>query len=87
MTYSIVFLCRATCSDLLWKAPELVRRPKPYKGSPKGDVYAFGIILYEIMGRSGPYGPCKLPPKGNTGNKIMFITCSMYHLQTFALSF
>lgn len=26
------------------------------RGTVKGDVYAFGVILYEIYGRSGPYG-------------------------------
>lgn len=50
--------------DLLWKAPELLRSSKPHRGSPKGDVFSFGIILYEMFGRAGPYGHCQLAPKG-----------------------
>ncbi|XP_035232543.1 guanylate cyclase 32E-like [Stegodyphus dumicola] len=43
--------------SLLWRAPELLRmlNPPP-RGTQKGDVYAFGIILFEIMGRIGPWG-------------------------------
>jgi serine/threonine protein kinase len=52
-------------SDLLWKAPELLRGVNPsLKVSQKGDVYSFGIILYEIIGRKGPYGLCPYEPKG-----------------------
>ena len=42
----------------LWWPPELLRdTDKAFpKGTQKGDVYAFGIILYEIYGRNGPYG-------------------------------
>jgi hypothetical protein len=39
----------------LWKSPELLRNPNIH-GTPKGDVYAFAIILYEICGRKGPFG-------------------------------
>eukprot|EP00057_Strongylocentrotus_purpuratus_P017815 XP_011672289.1 PREDICTED: speract receptor isoform X1 [Strongylocentrotus purpuratus] len=45
--------------DLLWKAPE-VWEPQ---GTQKGDVYSFGIILYEIAHRQGPFGNCELSPK------------------------
>lgn len=53
-------------ADLFWKAPELLRSPmQNIRGTQKGDVYSFAIILYEILGRRGPFG-CSSPrePKG-----------------------
>ncbi|XP_075220005.1 receptor-type guanylate cyclase Gyc76C-like [Lycorma delicatula] len=45
--------------SLLWKAPELLRDPHaPICGTPKADVYAFAIIMHEIIGRRGPFGAC-----------------------------
>lgn len=50
---------------LLWKAPELLRNPTAnIRGTQKGDVYAFAIILYEIIGRRGPFGSTGYEPKG-----------------------
>lgn len=48
--------------NLFWKAPELLRNPNVY-GSQKSDVYAFAIILYEIIGRKGPFGLTGFEPK------------------------
>lgn len=39
----------------LWKAPELLRNPTML-GNQKTDVYAFAIILHEIIGKHGPFG-------------------------------
>ncbi|XP_055590315.1 receptor-type guanylate cyclase Gyc76C-like [Uranotaenia lowii] len=47
--------------NLFWKAPEFLRKPSIY-GSQKGDVYAFAIILFEIIGRRGPFGYGDLEP-------------------------
>lgn len=52
---------------LLWKAPELLREMDnpngTVGGTQKGDVYAFGIVLYEIIGRKGPFGMMGTEPK------------------------
>lgn len=41
----------------LTRAPELLRMDSPPAyGTQKGDVYSFGILLYEIYGRRGPFG-------------------------------
>ncbi|XP_064477774.1 guanylate cyclase 32E-like [Ornithodoros turicata] len=51
------------CERFLWRAPELLRDPHaPPWGTAKGDVYSFSIILYEIIGRRGPYGRTALTP-------------------------
>uniref|UniRef100_A0A8D0BTE5 Guanylate cyclase n=1 Tax=Salvator merianae TaxID=96440 RepID=A0A8D0BTE5_SALMN len=43
-------------SELLWTAPELLRASAVYpKGTLKGDVFSFAIILQEVILRGPPY--------------------------------
>ncbi|KAA8593852.1 hypothetical protein FQN60_004686 [Etheostoma spectabile] len=50
--------------DLFWTAPEFLRDPaNARKGTYKGDVYSFAIILQEVVVRGPPYCMLGLPPK------------------------
>ncbi|ELU09058.1 hypothetical protein CAPTEDRAFT_121651 [Capitella teleta] len=56
----------AKYQNLLSTAPELLREEgvaQCGRGTQKGDVYSFAIVLYEIHGRAGPYGDTHLTPK------------------------
>ena len=50
----------------LWRAPELLRLGDncPSKGSVKGDVYSFGIILFQLVGEIGPWGTTNITQLG-----------------------
>ena len=51
-------------TECLWRAPELLRNGNASPAAfQKGDIYSFGIILYEIHGRAGPWGKTEYSPK------------------------
>ncbi|GBP91726.1 Speract receptor [Eumeta japonica] len=60
---------RAHLENLVYLSPELVRTGAwrgdgSYQeaGSPAADIYAFGLVLYELHTRRGPFGPDAPPP-------------------------
>ncbi|OQV16974.1 Atrial natriuretic peptide receptor 1 [Hypsibius exemplaris] len=46
---------REDYSLLLYRAPELLRVNMPGRGTQKGDIYSYGVILQQIILRSPPY--------------------------------
>nr|CAI5866283.1 unnamed protein product [Callosobruchus analis] len=61
---------------MLYRAPELLRDTSPPpRGTQKGDVYSFGIVLYEILGRKGPWGSIDLEPEDTLGAADYIIKC------------
>ncbi|ELT90007.1 hypothetical protein CAPTEDRAFT_179122 [Capitella teleta] len=58
---------------LISRAPELLREPyAPAQGTQRGDVYSFGLILYELHGRSGPWGRSLLSAKEIVAKVVQF---------------
>uniref|UniRef100_A0A3B4AR60 guanylate cyclase n=1 Tax=Periophthalmus magnuspinnatus TaxID=409849 RepID=A0A3B4AR60_9GOBI len=50
--------------ELFWTAPEFLRDlPSSRRGTYKGDVYSFAIILQEVVVRGPPYCMLGLPPQ------------------------
>uniref|UniRef100_A0A673ZSG2 Guanylate cyclase n=1 Tax=Salmo trutta TaxID=8032 RepID=A0A673ZSG2_SALTR len=50
--------------DQLWVAPELLRNSKLMKrGTFRGDVYSFAIIMQEVIARCAPFCMLDMPPK------------------------
>lgn len=65
LAVSVVFISISSTffrTGQFWRAPELLRNPNIY-GSPEADVYAFAIILFEVIGRKGPFGQIGYEPK------------------------
>ena len=60
-------------TGILYKAPEILRAMDSglHGGSQKADSYAFGLILYEMHGRMGPWGLCPLMPKGEIHSRTV----------------
>ena len=55
------------CQDLMWISPELLRGSPSSKGVEaiqKADVYAFGLVFYEILTRQGCFSSCNMKLRG-----------------------
>ena len=57
---------------MLWTAPEILRNnySSASKGSRKGDVYSFAIIMQEVLYRALPYFQEDLSPQGKNNDRL-----------------
>lgn len=53
-------------ADMLWNAPEILRSRNTNKASAEGDIFAFAIILSEIITRESPYYKSNASPEGTS---------------------
>lgn len=70
---------------MYWTAPELLRHVGiPLYGTPKGDVFSFAIIMWELMynAKAGPYQDINLDPKG--WQFSLFFLKFFHHFLTFS---
>ena len=66
----IIRLCIVVLIERFWTAPEHLNIIKGM--SQEGDVYSFGVILYEIITRQDPFSDYDVGPKGTQQNMIPF---------------
>ncbi|XP_055344144.1 atrial natriuretic peptide receptor 2-like [Paramacrobiotus metropolitanus] len=57
--------------ELLWRAPELLRRRMEPAGTQKGDVYSFAILLQQIILRSAPFRLEGVPGSNEKAREIV----------------
>uniref|UniRef100_A0A914WA68 Guanylate cyclase n=1 Tax=Plectus sambesii TaxID=2011161 RepID=A0A914WA68_9BILA len=61
-------VCKPPGADIIYTAPELLREQDKYTIAQKqaGDVYAFGVVLYEILLRETPFDQRELAANNST---------------------
>ena len=63
--------------SILWMAPEVIRMKEPNPYTFQSDVYAFGIVLFEIMTCSLPYAHINNKDQV-IFNLYLFVDCSVH---------
>lgn len=68
-------------TDLFWTAPEFLRDlVSSRKGTYKGDVYSFSIILQEVVVRGPPYCMLGLSAEGTSPSDCGEVECFCFYI-------